>query len=565
MYATVQSADARTFDKKAVIDVICIGGGAAGLSAAVCARAFGLNVLLLEKDDQVGGATAFSGGAVWIPDNASMPDGDDLESARTYLRGVLGNDYDATKIDAYLSQATEMLAFLEQVSEVRFGGLQSPDYYPNLPGASRGRTIMAMSFDAHRLGRRLAMMRLPLAPLTLNGMQFEMQDLATLQNALKSPTGLVRSSILLARYLLGRLRYGRDPRLVRGNALVGRLLISALDSGVSVWTKAEIRSVSRKGASAPFRVEVAVADRREVLLARNLVLATGGFGASPDLVSQYMPQDAGRRTLQPPANTGDGIAIGSRLGGGMETENAAPAIWSPVSEAVVRGRKVRFPHLMMDRLKPGSLMVTGTGRRFTNEGGSYQDVVEAMHHQKIDVAYLVADRDFVRRYGLGLVRPAPFSFSWALRSGYLVRRSTLEELGQALGLPAGGLVDTVERFNGFARSGVDDDFQRGDDAYSRHHGEPGHAPNPGLGEIRRPPFFAIRLYPGNLGTVQGLRTDAHARVLDAASHPIPGLYACGADMNSIMRGHYPGGGASIGAAMTFAYIAAKDMARNADA
>lgn len=560
MSVSVQSSDTPGPDANEPVDLVCIGGGAGGLSAAVCARAMGLTVLLLEKADEVGGATAFSGGAIWAPGNALMPGGDDLDAARAYLRGVLGNAYDAAKIDAYLAHVPEMLAFLEARSLVRFGGLQSPDYYPEHAGASRGRTIMATTFDARRLGRRLSLMRRPLAPLTLGGMQFEMQDLATLQAALRSPRGLVRSAAMIGRFLVGRLRFGRDPRLVRGNALVGRLLASALETGVDIRTRCAIGAISQMGDGSGFEIQTMWNGRKGRVRARKVVLATGGFGANGEWMSLYAPQDGVHLTMQPDENTGDGIALATTLGGRMATGNAAPAIWSPISEAVVGGRVIRFPHLMMDRLKPGSIMIAPDGRRFVNEGRSYQDVVDAMHRKKVSVAYLVADREFVKTYGLGLVRPAPFSPTWALRSGYLIKADSLEQLAERLGVPTKTFVETVARFNSFARAGVDEDFARGDDAYSRHHGEAAHQPNPGLGEIRHGPFFAIELFSGDLGTVEGLRTDARARVLDGSDAPIPGLYACGADMNSIMSGHYPGGGTSIGAAMTFAYIAARDMA-----
>lgn len=532
------------------------------MSAAVSARALGLSVLLLEKNAQVGGATAFSGGAIWVPGNALMSEADQPENSRRYLKAILGNNYDDAKVETYLKKAPEMLAFFAAHSLVRFSPLNSPDYYPEREGAWKGRTIMATTFDGSVIPRHLALMRRPLPPLTLGGMQFEMQELATMQAAFKSPTAFARSASLFGRYLVGRLRFGRDPRLVRGNALVGRLLASAVGGGAEIWTNAKITRISQEPTDQSFQVVVEREGRPVTVLARNLLLATGGFAASPVMSSRFISPSKQHLTMQPDTNVGDGIAFGENLGGRMETANIAPAIWSPISEAVIKGRPVRFPHLMMDRLKPGSIMVGPDGRRFVNEGRSYQDVVDAMRGRSLGVAYLIADKAFVKQFGLGLVRPAPFSFNWALRSGYLTRASTVNGLAERLGMPPATLSATVEAFNGFARTGVDGDFHRGADAYSRHHGDPTHQPNPGLGEIKSGPFFAIKLYPGDLGSVQGLKTDALARVLDENDVAIAGLYACGADMNSVMRGAYPGGGVSIGSAMTFAYVATRHIAEN---
>jgi succinate dehydrogenase/fumarate reductase flavoprotein subunit len=297
-----------------------------------------------------------------------------------------------------------------------------------------------------------------------------------------------------------------------------------------------------------------------------VVLAAGGF-----------PQDAVRRkelfprtptgaehwSLAPATADGAGTTLGESAGGRLDNSGASPAAWCPVSLVPYRsGRTGVFPHIM-DRAKPGSIGVLSTGRRFVNEADGYYDYVAAM----IDAApegepvqaWQVADARFVRRYPLGMAKPRPVPLWPYLRSGYLKRGRTLEELARECGIDPAGLVATVERFNAGARRGEDPDFGRGSTPFNRYGGDPSVGPNPSLAPLTKGPFYAVRIVPGSFGTFAGLATDARARVLGADDTPIPGLYAVGNDQASVMGGHYPAGGINIGPAMTFGYIAAKDL------
>jgi succinate dehydrogenase/fumarate reductase flavoprotein subunit len=228
------------------------------------------------------------------------------------------------------------------------------------------------------------------------------------------------------------------------------------------------------------------------------------------------------------------------------------------------GQVITYPHTVTDRGKPGSLVVNAAGRRFTNEAVSYHRFVQAMlraHNQGNAIpARMICDRAFLWRYGLGAIRPFTRNLAPYLDAGYLTRADTLVGLAARLGIDAGELADTVAAYNEAARTGVDPEFGRGADAYSRYLGDADVGPNPCLAALVTPPFFAIALVPSDLGTAAGLTTDPHARVLGAHGAPVPGLYAAGGDMRSIMCGRYPGPGITLGPALTFGFLAAMHAA-----
>jgi succinate dehydrogenase/fumarate reductase flavoprotein subunit len=269
-----------------------------------------------------------------------------------------------------------------------------------------------------------------------------------------------------------------------------------------------------------------------------------------------------------PDNTGDGIRIGLAAGGQLGEGEAGNAFWAPVSTfRRPDGSDGVFPHIMTDRAKPGMIAVNQTGTRFANEAVSYHAFVEAMFRadnaSPSIPAWLICDRKALWSYGLGAVQPFTLSLRTQIGSGYLVQADTIAALGTRLGIDAQQLVDTVASYNRDAADGQDRAFGRGGDAYQRHVGDSDHAPNPCVAPIVTPPFYAVTLRPGDLGTAAGLVTDAAARVLDAAGAPVRHLYACGNDMNSLMRGAYPGPGITLGPALTFGYLAARHIAAGA--
>jgi len=300
---------------------------------------------------------------------------------------------------------------------------------------------------------------------------------------------------------------------------------------------------------------------------KGVVLATGGFGRNPALRARLMPPEAQDRSLSHEGNTGDGIMLGTRIGATIPSGHRSGAFWAPVSMTSRRdGSQGLFPHLLLDRAKPGLIAVNSSGRRFVNEACSYHDFVEAMFRAQAVPAHLICDASFVRKYGLGVIYPGTRDLGSHERAGYISCAPSLEALAAKLSIAPAALQATVDRHNAFAASGVDEDFGKGVAQLDRFNGDPGHAPNPCIGPIDQPPYCALAVWPADLGVSAGLDSDVDGRVLDARGAPIAGLYACGSDMASIFMGTYPGPGTTLGPALTFGYrIAMHARAERLDA
>jgi succinate dehydrogenase/fumarate reductase flavoprotein subunit len=353
-------------------------------------------------------------------------------------------------------------------------------------------------------------------------------------------------------------------QLRNGNALVARLLRSAADLGVDMRTSSTVvRLIAREG-----RVTGAVLRTTdgeiEVAAARGVVLAAGGFPHDDQRRGAMFPAANEHWTVAVPAASGDGLRLGESVGAVVDDTLAAPGAWCPVSLVpYADGTTGRFPHII-ERGKPGIIGVLANGQRFCNEGNGYHDYVAAMlasvpKGQEI-ASWLICTRAFQRRYGLGIARPAPIPERAHIRSGYLKAGATVGDLARACGIDPAGLEATLRDYNTHARRGEDPHFGRGSTPYNRLQGDPAHGPNPCVAPIETGPFYAVKVVPGSFGTFAGLKTDASARVLNRTGAPIAGLYACGADMASIMGGHYPAGGINLGPAMTFGFIAGRHAA-----
>jgi len=554
-------------------DVLVVGSGAGGLSAACTAAHHGLEVIVTEKEPQFGGTTAYSAGVIWIPLNGHAVRaglGDTREAALRYLEAEIGPTLDRSKAAAFVAHGAEMLAFFEQHTYVRYLLMDSwSDYHPDVPGASQGgRSLLPEPFDGRRLGERFRELRAPLPTMMLfGGMSVSRDDIPHLLNATRSPASAWHVTKLLARYALDRMRYPRGTRIANGNALVARMAKSLFERGVPLW----LSSPAAKLVVEDDGVRGAIVERGgapvEVRTRAGVVLASGGFPRNAELRARYYRHvAAGKRhvPLAPPGNTGDGARLAREAGGMFQAEADQPAAWTPVSLVPQPDGSLQpFPHFI-DRCKPGYIAVDRRGRRFANEADSYHDfvprMIEACREDPEVEAYLVTDHRALRRYGIGVVPPAPMPLEPHLRSGYLVRAASPEALAAALGVDAAGFVRTLEAYNAHAARGEDPEFGKGTNAYHRFGGDPTHGPNPNLAPIVAPPFYAVRLVPSDLGTFIGLSTDAQARVLDVNERPIPGLYAVGNDMASVMGGTYPGAGITIGPAMTFGYIAGRHLA-----
>lgn len=552
-------------------DVIVLGAGAGGMAAAVVAAAEGLKVLLVEKSTWLGGTTAISGGMVWVPGNplaASIGKPDSIDAARIYLASLVHGDHNAAVREAFLTQAADSIAYLERHSSVRLQPVTVyPDYYPDLPGATLGgRVLEPVPFDARQLGRGFALIRPPLPEFTLfGGMMVSRAELPHFRAVGRSVRSTIRVARHLAAYGWQRLSHPRGTSLVLGNALVARLVDSLSRRNVALRLRANVSGLVRENDA----VRGIMLDGEEVRATRAVILATGGFSHDAALRARLMPPRAGPWSATIAEDSGDGIRLGTGAGGQLETVGDGAAFWVPVSRFTRKdGSTGLFPHTVTDRCKPGVIAVDRTARRFVNEAVSYHEFVRAMLRldnggaasQDAPPVHLICDRAFLWRYGLGAIRPMSLSLGHWRRSGYLAQANSIPELATKLGLDPAALVRTVTGFNAAARDGADPEFGRGANAYQRHMGDAAHHPNPCVAPIGSPPFHAIGLYPGDLGTSIGLATDATARVLDATGTPIPGLYACGNDMNSIMNGAYPGPGITLGPALTFGTIAARFIA-----
>lgn len=556
-------------------DVVVVGSGAAGLSAALTCRAAGLSVAVLEKTDLYGGSTAVSGGAVWIPDNphmAGVGHTDSRERAMRYLRATVGARLPEAMVEAFLTEGPKMVSFLEANSECRFiARAVSPDYQPELDGGSQGgRTIDPAPFDGRRLGPLFKYLRPPIHSfLALGGMMVGRKDIDALLGMRRSWKAMKYSIGLVARYALDRLRWPRGTRLLMGNALAAALLQSARNATVALHRQVNVLRLLQDADGHVRGVEADTPEGKMVFRARHgVVLASGGFAQNAAMRAKHLPHANVHRSMAPEGSTGDGAKLAGALGGQLAEGNHGAAFWAPVSIMRERnGVETVYPHLVMDRQKPGIMAVNAAGRRFANEASSYHDFVAAMQRAHTSSpcipAWLICDAHFLRLYGLGLVRPQAMRLHRFLDSGYLLRADSVADLAKLIGVPAGALEQSVARMNEAAQCGIDEDFGRGHSAYDRYLGDAAHRPNPCLGPIRRAPFYAVQIWPGDIGMATGLRVDAQTRVLNAQDQPIAGLYACGNDMNSIMAGTYPSAGITLGPALTFGYVAGQTIVADA--
>lgn len=559
--------------ERETFDVVVIGAGGAGMSAALFAAIAGLKALLIEHTDKVGGTTAYSAGSAWIPNTnhaASVGAEDTLEKAALYLRHSVGNQSSESMRHAFLANGPEAVAQLEAHSEVRFRARPlHPDYNSDLPGASlKGRVLEAAPYDGRALHDLLPLIREPIPEfMILGGMMVNQEDVLHLLNMFKSLRSLRHSVRILARHALDRLRHPRGTRLMMGNALIARLLVSLHRRQVPILLKTSVEQIETS-ATGVSGITVRQNDVvRTIGIRGGLIAATGGFSRHPTYRAQLLRKPAAAYCPGAPGHTGQLHDLLLRVGARYGTDHRDTAFWSPVSvRKRADGTTAVFPHFIFDRGRPGTITVNSRGQRFVNEALSYhpftQGMFEANDTAPAIPAFLITDEDGLSKYGLGMVRPSRFGRAGFLKDGYLVSAPTLAELARKLEIDPAGLADTVARFNGFAASGTDPDFGRGGTDYQRiTAGDLSHKPNPCLGPIARAPFYAVRLYPGDIGAATGLVTDEDARVLRTDGTAVDRLYACGNDMNSVMGGNYPGPGITIGPGLTFSYIAARDVAR----
>lgn len=554
------------------VDVIVLGAGAAGMTAALVACNEGLKVLVLEKSAFVGGSAAYSAGVAWIPDNDHLDElgiTDSLDAAQTYLDQVIGDAQEPAKVRQYLRTGPEAFRYLEANSELAFAPrAYTPDYWSERMGSSKGgRALGPLEFDGRRLGNHFDEVRSPPEEVTvLGGMMISANDANHLLNRFKSFASFRYVVGIVLRHLRDRLTYKRGTRLVMGNALAARLYKSLLDRNVPVWRNASVERILSRVGDGVTGVELRRDGHAMRIAARcGVVISTGGYPASQAMRDQLMREGAACFSAAPPDGTGDGIRLARDAGATMGQRPNTEAFWSPVSKSVrADGSIYYFPHLVMDRSKPGVIAVNVAGERFVNEAFNYHDFARRMldqpaRHDGVR-AFLVCDHRFISRYTLGLAYPGRAVRKRMIRNGYLFRGRTPEELASQLGIDPAGLAATLVHYNRSARHGEDPVFGKGSTEYNRYLGDPANKPNPCIAAIERAPFYGLPLYVGDIGTCFGLETDEFGRVLDDRQMPISGLFACGNDMNSVMKGEYPAAGITLGPALTFGYIVGRFLA-----
>ena len=556
-----------------MVDVLVIGSGGGGMTAALTAQAAGLDTLVVEKSAHFGGSTALSGGGIWVPGAPSQrregyaPDPDETFA---YLKRITEGLVSDARLRAYVDAAPLMMEFLEKRSSwLEF--VWKPgyaDYYPELPGGSAlGSTINVPAIDLRKLGDEEQHLLQPLA-LAPKGIWFAPKDLRLFYQVRQNWRG--KAVLVKLIYRMFRARVFGDRMAAIGQSLMARMRLALKDQNIPLWLNAPMTELI---SDVNGKVTGAVVERdgrvQRIGARRGVILATGGFDHDLAWRREYLPELEKDWSFGNPAAMGDGIRAGEKVGAGTDLLDEAwwfPAMCWPDG---------RLQFMLNERMMPSQFVVNGAGVRFVNEAAPYMDFAHAMiDGQRTGVTHipcwLITDMRSFHRYVVGGHLPIPrvpgapvptgrtVPQAW-LDSGVVRMAPTLAELAVRIGVPPAELRRTAERFNELARKGHDDDFNRGDSAYDNYYGDPT-LPNPNLYPLTTPPYLAFQIILGDLGTSGGLRTDEHARVLRADDTVIDGLYAVGNTSAAVMGRSYAGAGATIGPAMTFGYIAARHIA-----
>jgi len=556
------------------VDVLVVGTGASGMATAVTAASQGLKVLVVEKEARYGGTTARSGGWLWIPGTRLATEQGIVEpegAAKAYLKHETTTHFDEKRVDAFLEYGPKAIDFFTRNTCVQFDmPAVFPDYHAEATGGQPGgRSMVTRPFNGHELGKRIKQLAPPLPELTVFGMMLGSgPEIKHFMRAFKSPTSFVYVAKRLTKHFFDVLGNGRGMMLTNGNALAGRLAKAGMDLDIPVWLSSPVKKLIVEFDGVAGAVVEHEGKTIRVLAKRGVVLACGGFPHDIERRKQLFPHaPTGKEhySPSPESNTGDGLRLAESVGGRVDPTIPHAAAWVPTSVTTRKdGSRGVMPHFI-DRAKPGVISVTAKGKRFTNEGNSYHDFVQAMvkacEGEPEVSAWLLCDHKVLRNYGLGCVAPAPLPIGRHLRSGYLKRGATVGELAREIGIAPSTLEATVAEFNAAAKTGEDPAFGKGSKAYNRYQGDALVTPNPCVAPLESGPYYAIKLVVGDIGTFAGLVTDEKTRVLDSAGKPIKGLYAVGNDAASVMGGNYPGAGITLGPALTFGYVAAMQLAK----
>ncbi len=545
-----------------IVDVVVVGAGGAGMTAALAAGHNGLDTLVVEKSAWFGGSTARSGGGVWIPNNYALRSAgvtDSLEDAKTYLASIVGDVVPEARRNAFLERGPEALEFVRDHSAADFMWVpEYSDYYPEAPGGrATGRSVEPRPVNGKIIGDELARLHPPYAkaPAGMVVTQANYRWMSLAMRTFKGPLTTLR--IVLGRMLNLLLR---RPMYAMGQALMIGLRKGLLDAGIPIWYESELTELVLEGGRVT-GVRLLRDGRPVTVRARHgVVLASGGFEKNLEMREKYQRSPITTDwTTGAPSNTGGGITAG--LAAGAEVALMDDAWWGPTIPLT------GGPYFCLsERNLPGAIIVNQAGRRYANEASPYVDAVHAMYDGEAETgiahvpSWMILDQRYRNRYLFaGLGPRQPFPGRW-YKHGTLFKSDTVEGLAEQIGVDPAGLAGTVTRFNDMALTGVDTDFHRGDSAYDKYYGDPTNKPNPCLGPIDQAPFYAVKIVPGDLGTKGGLVTDDRARALRPDGSVIDGLYAAGNASAAVMGHTYAGAGSTIGPAMVFGYLAALDIA-----
>lgn len=537
--------------------VVVIGSGAAGMTAALAAAKRGLRTLVIEKAAKFGGSTARSGAGIWIPNNevilaAGVPD--TPAKAATYLARVVGGEVSPERQQAFLSRGPAMISFVLRNTPLRFRFMESySDYYPEFAGGMPGgRSIEPAAFDANILGDEIDNLNGPyLAPPA--GTVVYTTDYKWLNLVARHPKGLETAAAIVSRYL-ALAAQGQRP-VTMGQALAGGLRAGLLAAGVPVWLNTPLTDLHVEDG----RVAGVRSGDTLILAPRGVIMCSGGFEHNERMRKEFQREPIGVAwTVGASSNTGDGIEAGERVGASLELMEDAwwgPAI--PLPEG---------PYFCLaERTLPGGIIVNGAGRRYVNEAAPYSDVVHVMYDKHLSTgvshipSWMVTDQNYRNRYVFKEVAPLQELPAAWYSSGAVHKAWTIDELARKIGVPSSNLSSTLWRFNSLAWTGRDADFKRGDSVYDHYFADPVQWPSDCLAPIDLPPYYAFKIVPGDLGTKGGLKTDPRARVLRADGSVIAGLYAAGNASAAVMGHSYAGAGSTLGPAMTFGFIAGSDI------
>lgn len=557
------------FDKE--VDVLVVGSGAGALTAAIVAQREGCkDVLVVEKSDKYGGTSSMSGGGIWIPNSHyARAEGvkDSADEALRYMQAVIGDEVTEERQRTYVEKASEMLEYMAKNSRLQYETVPYSDYYPEMPGGKEGyRTHQPTPMHAKHLGEHFRTLREPPSQVLVAGrLTMTMKEgRAFLTQAKGWKLIFMRMALSYFLDIKGRMQGKRSRRLTMGNALIGQLRWTMLERGIDLWLKSPLVELIEDNGAVVGAVVERDGKRLNVRARKGVVIGAGGFEHNQQMREQYLPKPTSAEWSGSQINnTGDGIRAAMNVGAATDLMNHA--WWAPAVK--IPGWERPFI-IFAERSLPGLVIVNKAGKRFQNEAAPYLESGLAFYQANQEDAptipgFVVFDAVFRKKFPFGPIAPGYSMPDSALSKriwAVMQKADTIEELAQKIGVDAKNLAETVRRNNEFAKTGKDQDFHRGESYYDRYYGDARTSPNPCIAPIAQAPYYALPIYPGDIGTKGGALTDVNGQVVRENGEPIPGLYAVGNSAASVMGSKYPGAGATLGPAMTFGYLAAKHLA-----